>query len=515
MSAKDVKTLMNLVIYALQLTRIKIINYKNEGEDFKNCDAIFVSIIAKLNSSHSLPILDPVKWLFSITNNNIRSAKHQSQNHSQLLFDFLRDLRSECNRLLKINYSNESKLNWDQLFSDFCLEAHSKAPISIFTSHPGTNIERKAQNILWYLEIFGNTFVHVFSSRLAQTLPPSFEVVRTLQNIMPLAVTLQPTNSNQNNVLNIFLKLGISKYNDYIKSLTEHMSADLFNDIEQKQKQLNLLDDTFEKTENLLKRKAVNEIILALGVLNELPEIDKLINKLNVELSNFCALQCKKKITGILRSIQTFFRNNSAGIYGAFIAGVIINFLFVGPGTALLRQLQSKAPEMFTSLISMRDIFSQLASQNSTVAQNLTQLYEVPLFNTSSNMTCANSIYHNYVNSNNTTILNLLKQAEESSLSFLSSLFYSDKLGCPVGGKDSFPPQSFINYPNLAISAVSIGSGFLACLYGWAEDLKHDVNDAIEYESIPNVFQDFSTTVTENQLKILTQHLPQKEKKNK
>jgi hypothetical protein len=524
MQDKDHTRLKNLCQYALQQTKLAMQKLFFNEYTLKKLDNYLDCQIKNIGDITETRIINPMKWIINAlntiykTNDEILKLKDDLQLH-------FNSLSNDYNNFLKTLYNKECSMSWINYLKEYLhsVEDKSFAKIINNTKLP----EDKKFFIVSLFKIYDECFTTTFDSILAKKLPPSLETVLIYQKIMAFHLGSFIIKSDTNKTANdkqIFskFKTSIIHYNDHLKSLTEQMAFKLYRSPDRHAEKLEQLEQTCKQSYRILQDKSLANMILAFNYISSNEDTNLLMENFNRHLDKLFELNFFEKYFGkqsrifnTIKKIINYCSKNSAFIPGAFVAAAVVNMFFTIQGTELLRNLQKNAPKLFNAIISMKQIFSRMETLVPGLAENASILYAVPLDASLNASSCSADIYKNINMPENISFTGAANSAENNAVSFLQSLYYKDAQDCPSGGSDSFPPGSFVNWPNAITTFVSISSGAIACFSGWAQDVDNYIKGIKEYSSLPNIFQDFSPAITEKLLLVSAKQLPSHKKNTK
>ena len=516
MQEDDHTKLKNLSQYALQKTKLEMQQLFYDSNSFKSLANYLDAQIKNIDNITETRIINPMKWLINALNtiykpeDAILSLKDNLSAH----YD---ELANYYNEFLKKVYSKDNYTSWANCLTNYLHAVEDKAFVKIINK---ANIsEDKKLFIVSLFKVYDECFTYVFDSILAKKLPSSLETVLIYQKIMAFHLGSFIINNSKQTANDVQLynkfRTSIIHYNDHLKSLAEQMAFRLHRNPDRHADNLKRLDQTFKQAYRIIQDKSIQKMLLAFDSLSNADETKELMQQFNYHLDKLFELNFFEKYFGkqsrvfnYLNKIVNYCSQNTAFIPGAFVAAAVVNMFFTIQGTELLRNLQKDAPKLFNAIMVMKQLFAKMETLVPGLTENASIVYAVPLDLKPNISSCATDIYQNIKTANNISFAVASDSAESKAVSFLQSLYYKDNQGCPSGGADSFPPGSFVNWPNAITTLVSITSGAIACFSGWAQDVDNYVKGVQEYSSLPNIFQDFSPRITEKLLLMVAKQLP-------
>ena len=517
MQDKDHTRLKNLCQYALQQTKLSMEKLFLNEYSLKQLNSYLDYQIKNIDNITETRIINPMKWIINALNTIYKPDDEILKLKDDLQLHF-NSLSNDYNNFLKTLYNKECSISWINYLKTYLHSVEDKSFAKIINN---TNLlEDKKFFIVSLFKIYDECFTATFDSILAKKLPPSLETVLIYQKIMSFhlgSFIIKSDTSQTSNDKQIFsnFKTSIIHYNDHLKSLTEQMAFKLHRSPDRHAAKLEQLEQTCKQSYRMLQDKSLAKMMLAFNYISSNEDTNILMEKFNHHLDKLFELNFFEKYFGkqsrifnTIKKIISYCSKNSAFIPGAFVAAAVVNMFFTIQGTELLRNLQKNAPKLFNAIISMKQIFLQMETLVPGLTENASILYAVPLDASLNASSCAADIYKNINTAENISFTGAANSAENNAVSFLQSLYYKDSQGCPSGGSDSFPPGSFVNWPNAITTFVSISSGAIACFSGWAQDVDNYIKGIKEYSSLPNIFQDFSPAITEKLLLVAAKHLP-------
>lgn len=521
MKENDHENLRILCQCALQKTKLKIQD-QSSGDTCNKLCVFLDQQIQQIGTINETRIMDPFKWLINTINNVYSPASDAILKLKDDLEDYFNKLHIDYNEFSKMNYHMLCNSSWDNHLKNYQNCSNYTTFENIIRNSDQQIPEEYKQFIVSLFKTYEECFTETFQSKLSKKLPPSLETVNIYQKVMSFHLgcseiiqgnDLQQVASDDEYYAKF--RTGIINYNDHLKSLSEQMASDLSRKPDRHAKRLDQLDQTFAKTKRILQDKALFNMTNQFDELSSTGETLELLKQFNEHLDKLFELGFfeqyfgkESRIFKFLGEVVGYCSKNKSFIPGAFVAAAVVNIFFTAPGTNLLRELQKSAPDLFNALMSMKQIFSQMEANVPGLIANASMVYSMPFNATAGNGSCTSSIYENLAVSGSVSFSGAMGSAEDGAVSFLQSLYYKDSGGCPTGGSDSFPPGSFINWPNALTTVVSISSGAIACFSGWAQDVDGYVKGVKEYSALPNIFQDLSPEITEKLLLQSVRQLP-------
>ncbi|GAA4651081.1 hypothetical protein GCM10023116_33640 [Kistimonas scapharcae] len=437
-------------------------------------------------------------------------------------------LKNLFNAFLRGNFLKESHEAWNVLLKRYETEFSERGYKEVFDRR-GINLPKnRVKQLRVILQVMSTEFISVFSVPLSgHPLPPSHEMVALFQQLMPLRIGQAfPERSVTD------YRIAIEAYNNFLTSKAEQLSHDRISEVDDRTAQIGKsLGKTAKKAEKMLAEERLRELILECVKLQGQPQHKATVEKYQQALNKFISHvskseKAKNGFFWVIHKIQNGCDRYAQLITGLFIGSAGINMFFTGKVTGLMRVVQEYADRLFVAghqlqpeIQLLLKAFQELEVASPGILNRIHDAYVTLSANaTEAAETCSNTIYKllaptsavnatTIANASNTALA-LLEDVGQNSVGLLGALRYEILDGCPAGGLDSFPTDTFINWGNGLTSFFSIFTGALACTTGWVPETKQYVANAKRFFTLPNAYQELSPHVCEDLLEVAAKRLP-------